>query len=195
MGAQRRQKILLAVLGLVCLAALARFTLFSDSGNDSANTTTTIPNYTVPIDNETTSTGGEVPPSPNTFDVFGGKNPFEPAIQVTTPTQPTTTATTIPGGSTTTGSTTPGGSTTTTVAPSNNPSNQLFTLNSITRQSNGTYVATVTIGSAGESGILESETFGPGDTYRFLQATSDNCGDFQHGDVTFNICENSSTLK
>lgn len=193
MGGQRRQKILVWVLAVVALAAIAKFTVFSGGGDSNDTTPTSTPSVTVPDSIDSTTTTGGIPPSPNTFDVFGGKNPFEPAVQITTPTIATTTT----GGGTTssTGTTVPGQTTTTTMAPTNNPNNQLFTLNSITRQSNSSYVATVTIGSTGYSDILEGETFGPSNTYRFLQGTSDNCGNFQHGDVTFNICENSSTLK
>jgi hypothetical protein len=65
----------------------------------------------------------------------------------------------------------------------------------MTRQANGTYVATVRIGTQTYSNVLETNTFGPNNTYRFVRGLDDNCGRFQHGDVTFDLCENSSTLK
>ncbi len=194
MGAERRQKILIGVLLVVALAAIARFTVFSgDDDNDDAATTSSRPNVTVPIDGDTSTTldPNAIPPVDGEIDIFGGKNPFEPAIIIAPPTTPTT-STTVPSGSTS--STTPG-ATTSTTTPSNDPNNQTFTLLTITRQTNGTYVATARIGSTQYPDILEGTTFGPGNTYRFVRGTNDNCGTFQHGDNSFDLCENTSTNK
>ncbi len=197
MGAERRQKILIGVLVVVALAAVARFTVFSgDDGGDDTVTSSTRPNATVDLGNNTSTTldPNAIPPVDGEIDIFGGKNPFEPAIIIAPSTSSTssTTSTTIPGA--TTSSTIPGATTTTTV-PTNDPNNQTFTLLTITRQSNGTYVATARIGSTQYPDILEGTTFGPGNTYRFVRGTNDNCGTFQHGDNSFDLCENTSTNK
>jgi hypothetical protein len=190
-----RQKIIVAVLAVVLLAIVAKLTLFSGGDGDDAATTTAPTSQTITVPTGATTTTSDIPPTPNTFDRFDGKNPFEPAVQITSATTTPTTSPPTTSGTGPTTTTLPGQTTTTTTAPTNNPDSQLFTLNSITRQSNGTYVATVTIGSTTYPDVLESATFGPSNTYRFLQGTSDNCGDFQHGDVTFPICENQTTNK
>lgn len=197
MGEQRRQKVLIGVLVVVALLAVARFTVFSgDDGGDDASTTT-VPRITVDLGGTTSTTldPNAIPPSDGDIDIYSGKNPFEPAIIITPPTSPSTTATTAPTGPTTTVA---GGTTsvaTTTTIPTNNPSPNTFTLLTITRQGNGTYVATVKIGTTTYSDVLEGTTFGPSNSYRFVTGTNDNCGRFQHGDVTFDLCENSSTNK
>jgi hypothetical protein len=184
--------ILVGALAVVLLAVIAKFTVFGGDDDNDTTATTEPSGFVSTVPSGATTTTSDIPPTPNTFDQFDGKNPFEPAVQITTPTSPTTATS---GTTATTGSTVPGQTTTTTLPPTNNPDSQLFTLNSIVRQGNGTYLATVTIGATVYSNILEGETFGPSNTYRFVQGSNDNCGDFQHGDVTFNICENSSTLK
>ncbi len=199
MGDQRRTKVLIGVLIAVVLAAAARFTVFSDD-NDGGNdaTPSSGPELSVSIGaTSTTLDPNAIPPSPGDIDIYSGKNPFEPAIIITPSTNPSTstTSTTVPGGSTTTtvaGATT---TSTTTTIPGNNPSPNLFTLLTITRQGNGTYLATVKIGTTTYPDVLEGTNFGPNNTYRFVEGTSDNCGSFQHGDVLFPLCENSSTNK
>jgi hypothetical protein len=189
MGGDRRQKVLLGVLAAVALAALLKFTVFNgdDDSPDTATPTSGASGLT--FDDGASTTDG-IPDTPNTVDVFDGKNPFEPVIQITTPTAPTTTSGTGP-----TTTTIPGQTTTTTAAPTNNPNANAFTLQSVTRQSTGTYVAIVKIGSTVYEDILEGDYFGPNDSYRFLEGTSDTCGRFQHGDVTFTLCENTTTNK
>lgn len=189
MGGDRRQKVLLGVLAAIALAALLKFTVFNGGGDDSPDATPTSGSGSSLTFDDGSSTTGGVPGPPNTVDVFDGKNPFEPVIQITTP----TTASTTTSGTGPTTTTIPGQTTTTTAAPSNNPN--AFTLQSMTRQSTGTYVAIVKIGSTVYEDILEGDYFGPNDSYRFLEGTSDTCGRFQHGDVTFTLCENTTTNK
>ncbi len=199
---QRRQRILVAVLGVVLVAVLLKTVVLKGDGGDDATAPTSPAATGLTSDDGTAIDGGlttttadpdAIPETPDTFDVFEGKNPFEPAIQVTPSTgSPTTTTTNSTG---TTGTTVPGQTTTTTTAPTNNPTNPTVTLNSVTKQSNGTYVATITVGGTLYSNVLEGQNFGPGDSYKFVKGTSDTCGQFQHGDALFNLCENFSTNK
>jgi hypothetical protein len=188
---QRRQQIIIAVLGVVLLAVVLKFWVFDGDGDGTGSATTrSSGDVTVPIGTTTTVDG--IPDTPNTFDVQDSRDPFEPAIQVT-PTTPTTGPTNTT--TSTTGTTVPGQTTTsTTMTPTNDP-NQTITLLSITRQSNGTFVAVVRVGGTVYDDVLEGETFGPSNSYRFVRARDDRCGDFQHGDTTFQLCENQSTNK
>jgi hypothetical protein len=142
---------------------------------------------TTTVKRVTTTTKATAPPP--TFQVYATKNPFEPVIQVTTPTSGSTgsTSTTTAGGG---GG---GGSTTTTTTPSNEPPpGEVVTLLDVFRDSQGAVKARVQVGSTVYT-VGEGDTFADGQ-YRVVSLDSP-CGQFLFGDAPFRLCEGEQTIK
>ncbi|HEY1740156.1 MAG TPA: hypothetical protein VGI86_15685 [Acidimicrobiia bacterium] len=183
------------VLGLLVAGFVARAVFGGSSGSKSASSSTT--SITSPADRTnpfepTPGTATTIAPSPPTFPVYGSKNPFEPVIQVESPTS-TTTPPSSGGTTTTTTPGTSGSTTTTTIAPSNNPvPSQTVTLIDVFRNSNGVVQARVQVGSTVFT-VGEGDTFASG-AYRVVSLDSP-CGQFLFGDSPFTLCVGEQTLK
>ncbi len=206
----RRQKILLAILGVLVVAFVARMVL-SGGGDDSSGaaattTPTAVQGATTSTAVTTTTEPGRQPP-PDSFDVYSTRNPFEPAFQETpvttvyTPSTtgyPGTTSTTGYAGTTTTtayGSTTTTGvgGTTTTTQPSYNPP-QGTTVALLDVFFDGpTAIARVQVGSTVYT-VASGDVFGPGNSYRVV-SLDEPCGQFLYGDSPFELCEGQQVIK
>ena len=140
----------------------------------------------------TTTTTTPVESMPDSFETFTERNPFEPAVGVSTgvtPTTPTTTGTTA----TTAPATGTGGAATTetTTPPSQNPSSgtvvQLLEVVPVSGQSS----ARVQVGSTVYT-VTPGQTF---DTSYKLVSLSGSCGQFLFGDSPFQLCQGQQVLK
>ena len=193
----------LAVLGgvgAVAILALLVFALTRGGGSPSSTPSTTAPSgragseralatgrraQTSPSTTTTTTT--PVESMPDSFETFTERNPFQPAVGVstgvTTPETGATTATTAPPSSGTSGGTVTGGTATTetTTPPSQNPSSgtvvQLLEVVPV----NGQQSARVQVAST-------VYTVAPGQTFATsykLVSLSGSCGQFLFGDSPF----------
>ena len=209
----RRQKILLAVLGVLVLAFVARMVLSGggdDSSSDSPGTTSGTPvagaTTTSAAATTTTTAGGSVPP--DTFDVYSTRNPFEPAFQETPVTSAWTTSTTGYYGTTTTtgyygttsttgyyGTTTTSGyvGTTTSTQPSYNPPPGTTVALLDVYMDGTTAMARVQVGSTVYT-VAAGDLFGPGSSYRVV-SLDEPCGQFLYGDSPFELCEGQQVIK
>lgn len=127
-----------------------------------------------------------------TFEVFGGKNPFErPTLR---PATVTTTTTSVPGtdpdGATTT--TAPGATTTTTPVEVNPVRNQTVALIEVF-DDDGEVTATVRVGSTVYR-VRAGDVFEG--SYQVVSLDlADGCGIFLFGDTRFELCEGQEILK
>jgi len=198
----RRQKILLAILGVLVVAFGARMVL-SGGGDDSsggastASTASPVLGATTTSATATTSTTSDGAPPPDSFDVYSTRNPFEPAFQETPPSVPptttggyATTSTTAFGGTTTTGG---AGGTTTSTQPSYNPP-QGATVALLDVYLDGTAaMARVQVGSTVYT-VATGDLFGPSSGYRVV-SLDEPCGQFLYGDSPFELCEGQQVIK
>jgi hypothetical protein len=189
MAAQERRRLVVlgCVLGVLVAAFLARAVFGGKSSSNSSSNT--VAERTDPFEPVPGGSTTSVAPTPPTYPVYGSKNPFEPVIQIETPT-------TAPNGSTSTTPTTSGGgggTTTTTTEPSNNPPpGQTVTLIDVFRDSSGAVKASVRVGSTAYT-VSEGDTFANG-SYRVV-SLDDPCGQFLFGDSPFRLCVGEQTLK
>jgi len=199
----RRQKILLAILGVLVVVFVARMVL-SGGGDDSSGagstTSTGIPVAGATTSTATTSTTSDGSVPPDTFDVYSTRNPFEPAFQETPATVAgtsttagaygTTTTTSGSGGTTTTGG---AGGTTTSTQPSYNPP-QGATVALLDVYLDGTTaMARVQVGSTVYT-VAAGDLFGPSSGYRVV-SLDEPCGQFLYGDSPFELCEGQQVIK
>ena len=121
-----------------------------------------------------------------TFEVFGGKNPFERPLSFTPP--PTTTTTTTQGGNGGTSSTT----TSTTI--DDDPSRtHTVELKEIYDSADGT-VANVQVDGQLYVGVGEGQVFASSFMVVSL-SLADQCGEFLYGDSDFDLCVGSAIRK
>jgi hypothetical protein len=196
-GERRRVIVLGAILGVVLLGAIAKFTIFSGGGGGSGTASGTTLSLPRGIAEQTTTTkpSSRSTGSPATFDVFATKNPFEPVIIVTPPdaTTPTTggTGSTIPttpgpGG---TGGTTP--PTVTTVPSDQPPAGTSVALLDVFQASDGTPKAKVRVGSTVYT-VGDGMVFAT--SYRVVSLNAP-CGQFLFGDAPFKLCVGEEVIK
>lgn len=123
-----------------------------------------------------------------TFEVFGGRNPFERPISFETGTTgPDGSTTTMPGDTTTTG----GGTTqTTSLDPTQR---RTVDLKEIYVDGSGT-VANIQVDGVLYSGVGVDDVFAVTFKVKGL-SLGDGCGDFLNGDVAFQLCVGESILK
>jgi hypothetical protein len=184
-----------AILGVLVLGAIAKFTIFSGGGGSTASS----PTLSLPsgLSGQTTTTkpSSRSTGTPATFDVFATKNPFEPVIIVTPPngsTPPTTggTGSTVP----TTPGTSPGGTTppTVTTVPSDQPpAGTSVALLDVFRAADGTPNAKVQVGSTVYT-VGEGTVFAT--SYRVVSLNAP-CGQFLFGDAPFKLCVGEEVIK
>jgi hypothetical protein len=193
-GERRRMIVLGSILGVLVVAFLARMLFFSGGGGShSAAPTSSITRVAGGATTTTSTTPStRSTQTPETFDVFATKNPFEPVIIVT----PTTTT----GGTTTTSTgstpgTTPGGGTvgtTTTTTPSNEPSQGTsVALLDVFQQADGTPMAKVQVGSTVYT-VGAGEVFAV--SYRVVSINAP-CAQFLFGDAPFKLCVGEEVIK
>ena len=210
MPAEERKRLVVlgCVLGLLIAVFVAK-TVFSSDDTTSTkpggsatsnpfeprlNATSTTQIGAKPPNQPTTKTTIAAPngatTTPSTFQVYGTKNPFEPVIQVETPTTKSSPTT---NGNTATTSATAGPGTTTTTTPSNNPApGQTVTLIDVFRDNAGTVKAHIQVASTVYT-VGEGATFADG-KYRVVSLDAP-CGQFLYGDSPFRLCQGEQTLK
>lgn len=194
-GPNNRNLTILLAIGGVVIALFAAYSLFSGGGGGSGPSTIGPPS-TATVDEgshggdqtiPTTTTPGQ-PSLPNgQFDVFATRNPFEPAIEVTPDTTPTT-----PSDAGTTPDTSGGTeTTTTTVAPSQNPSAGTTVAVIDVFPQGGTTVAVVQVGST-QYTVAAGQVFAG--SYKVV-SLSGTCGQFMFGDSPFTLCKGEQVIK
>jgi cytoskeletal protein RodZ len=198
----------IGAVGAVAVLGLLVFALTRGGGSSSSSPPTTAPSsrtvseralatgrraQTTP---STTTTTTPVESMPDSFETFTERNPFQPAVGVstgaTTPNTGATTVTTAPSSGTTNGTVTGGTATTeTTTPPSQNPSSgtvvQLLEVVPV----NGQQSARVQVAST-------VYTVAPGQTFATsykLVSLSGSCGQFLFGDSPFQLCTGQQVLK
>ena len=189
----KRVKIMVGVLGVLALVFVGRMVLSGGGGGsgkeeNTSDTVATVPGLGEVPSRDGVGDGGEgESPPPDEFDVFSTKNPFEPAIQVSSPD-------TSPGSGTTTttsGSDTGGGTTTSTAEPSFEPPVGATVALVDVYDEAGSARARVQVGST-------VYTVGVGDefatSYRVV-SLDDPCGQFLYGDAPFSLCEGEQVIK
>jgi hypothetical protein len=185
-GERRRLIVLGSVAGFQVLVLLAKFVLFNGGGSGTTQPTfAPLPSVTGLAAATTSAPAARSTRTPATFDVFATKNPFEPVIIVTPPTDGSipTTPTSAGGGG--------GGSTTTTV-PSNEPGpGTSVALLDVTQQPDGTPQARVQVGSTVYT-VGEGDVFAT--SYRVVSLNAP-CGQFLFGDAPFKLCEGEEVIK
>ena len=211
-GIERRQKILFGVLGALVLVFLFRVFMSGGGGGDSSTdradrgaVTTTLPFALNPSEDDGVT--DTVPPSDTSegeFDVFAGRNPFEPVVggngvantvpPATTPdTSDTTEPQSTPTSNTppTTVSGDPGATTASTGVPTFDPTRHTVTLLDVYTDSTGAYRASVQVDSTVYT-VGAGEQFGGNYSLVTLDAS---CGQFQYGDTSFQLCEVEQIIK
>jgi hypothetical protein len=191
-----------AILGVVLLGAIAKFTIFSGGGGGSGTASGTTLSLPRGIAEQTTTTitkpSSRSTGSPATFDVFATKNPFEPVIIVTPPdgttpttggTGPTTPTTPGPGGPSGPGGTTP--PTVTTVPSDQPPAGTSVALLDVFQSSDGTPKAKVQVGSTVYT-VGDGTVFAT--SYRVVSLNAP-CGQFLFGDAPFKLCVGEEVIK
>ena len=168
-GERRRLIVLSSIAGVLVLLLIAKFTVFNGGGSDS--TSATLPPTTLSTAaSATTAPSSRSTSPPATFDVFATKNPFEPVIIVTPPTDGSTPPPTD-GTTQTTG---------TSVA-----------LLDVFQGQDGTPMAKVQVGSTVYT-VSEGDVFAT--SYRVVSLDAP-CGQFLFGDAPFKLCEGEEVIK
>lgn len=202
--------ILLGGVGAIVVVFLAMTLLGGGDDGDDSSTATTRRRSTTSTTRAGATTSTTAPGTPETFEVFNGKNPFLPlrgaprATTGGTTTGGTTGGTTSGGttsGGTTSGGTTSGGTTATTVASgggtgsggSGEPSRgQRVSLLDVFTEG-GAVVANVKVNDTVYK-VRAGQTFATS-----FQAVSlsqaESCGRFLFGDDQFRLCEGEQTVK
>jgi len=201
----RRQKVLLAILGVLVLVFIGR-TAFSSGGDDSSGSSATTSvegtSATSTVATTTAATSTTVPGDPlppDSFDVYSTRNPFEPAFQETPTTVAWTTTTTgFTGTTATTGSagtttTIGGGGTTTSTQPSYNPQPGTTVALLDIYLDGATVMARVQVASTVYT-VVAGDLFGPNNSYRVV-SLDEPCGQFLYGDSPFELCEGQQVIK
>jgi len=169
---QSREKTVIGILAGVVLLLIVYLLLFAGGGGNNNITTGPLPGvHVTPTANATQS------PPPQTFEVFEGKDPFQPLVAPSSAPQP------LPTGTPTSG----GGSPPPSAQPT--PGQRVTLMDVFTN--NGTRYATVDVNGT-------EYTVKPGDTfagsYRLL-SLSGSCGNFVFGDEHFTLCVGQQVFK
>jgi hypothetical protein len=200
-----RRVTIILIVGGVCVALLAAFNLMSGGGGGgggSSDQSSAIPPITTaesPGSAAAGTTATTAPPAPDLpngeFDVFATRNPFEPAVQVTSD---TTDAGTVPNAGTTdagtSGSSTQAGTPTDTTPPatgSPQPSAGTTVALIDVFDQGGVTMARVQVGSTVYT-VAAGQTFAT--SYKVV-SISGTCGQFLYGDSPFSLCEGEQVIK
>jgi hypothetical protein len=199
-----RALVLSALMALVIFGFVAVLTLFGGDSGESPSAEGRLASVLSQTEGDDpaevdsfAATAGGFGAGIETFEVFGGRNPFERPISFESGTTiPGQTTTTMPGD---TGTTNPDGSgsgneSTTTQTTSLDPS-QRRTVELKEIYSNGIEtVANVQVDGILYTDLAEGDVFAT--TFKVVSLSlADQCGDFLNGDVAFELCVGESILK
>jgi hypothetical protein len=216
-GGGNRRALIFAGVGVGLLVVFFLGTKLLGGGGGSKSPTLTVPPQAAGVGagaTTTTTSPAGAPAGPETFEVFNGKNPFQPPSGL--PTGATTTGGTTTGGTSTGGTTTGGTATSGTATSGTATSGGTSTSGTAT---SGT--ATTTTGSneprraqrvalldvfvnngQREANVRVNDTvyqdLEPGDAFATsykVVLLQDKCGTFLFGDSQFRLCEGEEVLK
>lgn len=170
----RRERAMVIAAGAVVLVALAYYFLLR-GGEEEAFTIPTPRPRPAPTVSATPSPGA---PLPETFEIFEGKDPFQPVISAPPP---------EPAGG---GGGAGGGTGTAPAATGTTQQGRRVELVDIVTDG-GQRVAIVRVGGS-EYRVKEGDTFA--DNFRLIDLTS-RCGTFVHGDERFTLCIGQEVTK
>ncbi len=192
---QRPQRLRTAVRMLAGLSLISFLSvavapaLLGEAAADAPLEPTATPSIVVAAASNRTGDAASLSQAVETFEVFGGKNPFEkPTLRPAT--APTTTVGTEPDGATTT--TVPGQTTTTQPIEVQPVRNQPVALIEVFDE-DGELTATVRVGSTVYR-VTVGDVFEGSYQVVSLDLTT-GCGVFLFGDTRFDLCEGQETLK
>jgi hypothetical protein len=175
------------MVAVVCFGAIGALAVLGgeDGGAQGRASGRNAQHGNAPAGASTTSPFG----TPDSFDVFATRNPFEPVIQVTTSVPPGgTVPTTVPG------TTAPGQTTVSTEEPTFDPGQgEPVALLSVTTGDGGLAEAQVQVGSTVYT-VTEGQTFAT--SYQVVSLdVAEGCGEFLFGDAPFSLCVGEQVIK
>ena len=191
-----RRVTIILVAGGVCVALLAAFNLMSGGGGGGggSNGSSAIPPPVTSAQSAAGTTATTAPAAPTLpngqFDVFATRNPFEPAVQVTTDTTPSTGTGTGTTPDTSGGTTTPSDTTPPATGSPQPSAGTTVALIDVFDQA-GVTMARVQVGSTVYT-VAAGQTFAT--SYKVV-SLSGTCGQFLFGDSPFSLCEGEQVIK